>query len=432
MEAAIRLSDMYTFSLGNKPILVVNKYDVIKEVVTCISHDLAKPYSGLDLESLFGNGIVTSNGQIWAHQRKILAPQLFTDKVKAMTNLIEESALMLIESWKDVIDGEGGEADIKIDDYLQKFSGEVISRACFGSSYAEGEQLFQKLAALQKVTTKKGFSLGIPGMGYIPTKHNRRSWELQGDVRELILKLLKQKKEANLEKNMLGVILEGAQSSNNSSLDTIDKFTIDNCKSIYFAGSESTATTASWCLMLLAANQEWQQRVREEVVRVCRGKTIDSDSLRDMKQLTMVINESLRLYPAVPVMAREALKELEFAGTRIPKGVTIWILVIALHTDPNIWGPDSYQFKPERFANGTSGACKLPHLFMPFGFGPRICLGLNLAMVELKILLAHILSNFSISLSPKYVHSPSMNLVLEPRNGVHLVIKRLDRHVAAS
>lgn len=81
-----------------------------------------------------------------------------------MTDLVEQSTLMLIDSWKGLIDAEGGKADIKIDDYLKKFSGEVISRACFGSSYAEGEQLFQKFAALQQVISNKGFSLGIPGM----------------------------------------------------------------------------------------------------------------------------------------------------------------------------------------------------------------------------------------------------------------------------
>lgn len=139
----------------------------------------------------------------------------------------------------------------------------------------------------------------------------------------------------------------------------------------------------------------------------------------------MVINESLRLYPPVGVLAREALNELEFAKTRIPKGVTIWMMITTLHTNPDNWGLDSYEFKPERFANGTTGACKLPHLFVPFGFGPRICLGLNLAMIELKILLSLILSNFSLSLSPNYVHAPKMNLVLEPGNGVHLVIEKL-------
>lgn len=82
-----------------------------------------------------------------------------------MVDLVQQSALMLIDSWKGVMDGEGGKlADIKIDNYLKKFSGDVISRACFGSSYAQGEQLFQKLGALQQVIANKGFAQGIPGM----------------------------------------------------------------------------------------------------------------------------------------------------------------------------------------------------------------------------------------------------------------------------
>ncbi|KAH6804138.1 hypothetical protein C2S51_032385 [Perilla frutescens var. frutescens] len=424
-EWRLQYGDTYLFSLGNMPVLVVNNYDVVKEVVTCTSHDLGRPsYLAKDLDSLLGNGIVTSNGTFWAYQRKILAPELFFDKVEGMANLIQRSALMLIDTWKGIIEAQGGRADIKIDDYLRKFSGDVISRACFGSSYAEGELLFQKLKALQEVTAN--VSVGIPGMRYIPTKHNRRGWELQRDLRELIMKLINRKNEANLEKNMLQRILEGAQSSNlNLRPDAIEKFMIDNCKNIYLAGYETTAITATWCLMLLASNPEWQHRARDEVIRVCKGQVPDSGSIKQMKQLTMVINESLRLYPPVTVLAREALNELEFANTRIPKGVAIWILVTTLHTDPAIWGPDSYQFKPERFANGTTGACKLPYLFMPFGVGPRVCLGLNLAMVELKMLLALILSNFSFSLSPNYVHAPVSKLNLEPRDGVDLVIERL-------
>lgn len=140
----------------------------------------------------------------------------------------------------------------------------------------------------------------------------------------------------------------------------------------------------------------------------------------------MVIYESLRLYTGAHIASRYAINDLEFANIRIPKGVIIWTMTTTLHTDPNIWGPDSYKFKPERFANGISGACKLPHLFTPFGYGTRICLGQNLAMVELKILCAHMLSNFSLSLSPKYVHRPIVNVHLKPGNGVDLVIEKLE------
>lgn len=139
----------------------------------------------------------------------------------------------------------------------------------------------------------------------------------------------------------------------------------------------------------------------------------------------MTINESLRLYPPVSVVSREALKDMKFGNINVPTGVNLWALVTTLHTDPENWGPDSYEFNPERFGNGITGACKFPHLYMPFGVGPRVCLGQNLALVELKILISMILSRFSISLSPNYVHSPLLNLVIEPRFGVDLLVKEL-------
>ena len=139
----------------------------------------------------------------------------------------------------------------------------------------------------------------------------------------------------------------------------------------------------------------------------------------------MVIHEALRLYPPVSVVSREAFKDLRFGNIFVPKGVNIWTMVLTLHTDPENWGPDSYKFNPERFSNGISGACKIPHLYMPFGVGPRVCLGQNLAMVELKILMALILSKFSVSLSPKYDHKPAIRLVIEPEHGVNLLVREL-------
>lgn len=139
----------------------------------------------------------------------------------------------------------------------------------------------------------------------------------------------------------------------------------------------------------------------------------------------MVIHESLRLYPPVTVVSREAFKDLKFGVIHVPKEVTVWTMVLTLHTDPKIWGGDAYEFNPERFSNGITSACKLSHLYMPFGVGPRVCLGQNLAMVELKILIAMILFRFSISLSPKYVHKPAISLVIEPEHGVDLLVREL-------
>ncbi|KAH7515577.1 hypothetical protein FEM48_Zijuj10G0041400 [Ziziphus jujuba var. spinosa] len=203
----------------------------------------------------------------------------------------------------------------------------------------------------------------------------------------------------------------------------MDTFIVDNCKNIYFAGYETTVSSAMWTL--LAINSQWQGKARAEVLEICGGQMPDANMLRNMKILTMVIQESQRLYPPAPVLSREAFEGVKFRGIDVPKGINIWISTIALHYDEEIWGSDANTFNPKRFANGVNGSCKSPHVYVPFGSGPRICVGQHLAMFELKILLALMLSNFSFSLSPKYNHSPCLKAAMEPKDGVNLIIRKL-------
>ncbi|OAY23979.1 cytochrome P450 714C2 isoform X2 [Manihot esculenta] len=416
---------VFVYSLGNLQIVNLHQPELVKEFTTCVSLDLGKTSLQLDdLGPLLGQGIVASNGAFWSHQRKIIAPELYMEKIKGMVNLITESANALLNSWKSMIERDGGMADIKVDEGLGSFSADVISRACFGSNYYKGEKIFLKLKDLLKASSKKDLAVGIPGMRYLPTKSNREAWALEKEIRNLILKVVKERQEAADEKDLLQMILEGAKNSNLSREET-DRFIVDNCKNVYMAGWETTTVSASWCLMLLAINQEWQDRVRAEVLEICGGSMLDSDMIRKMKLLNAVIHETLRLYPPVPVIAREALKDMKLGNINVPKGVNIWTTVLLLHTDPEIWGSDSYKFNPERFANGIAGVCKYPFFYMPFGVGPRVCLGQNLAIVELKIVLALILSNFSFTISPRYVHSPIFNLVIKPEHGVNLWVKKL-------
>ncbi|GKU91594.1 hypothetical protein SLEP1_g5450 [Rubroshorea leprosula] len=416
----------FMFSLGNIQILHMIHPDVVKEIITCTSLDLGKPsYQHKERGPLLGQGILTSNGAIWAHQRKVLAPELYMEKVKGMIKLMADSSITLVNSWKSQIESGGGVADIKIDNCMRSFSGDVISRACFGSNYAKGEEIFLKLRALQEAMSKKVLASGIPGMRYLPTKSNREAWKLEKDIRRLILNVVKERKEASSEKDLLQMVLEGATTGSELGQDAIDRFIVDNCKNIYLAGYETTAVSVTWTLMLLALHPDWQERVRAEVSTICGGQLPDSDMIRKMKTLTMVINESLRLYPPVAVISREALKDMKFGGIHVPKGVNIWTLLVTLHQDPDIWGPDAHEFNPERFSNGVTGACKLPHVYMPFGVGPRTCLGQNFAMAELKIVVALLVSNFSLTLSPKYRHSPALRLVIEPEHGVHLLVRKL-------
>ncbi|KAM7496332.1 hypothetical protein LguiA_020746 [Lonicera macranthoides] len=312
--------EVLMFSLANTQALYVTKPELVREICTYTSLALGKPrYQEKAFGFLLGQGVITSNGPHWAHQKRIIAPELYREKVKVV---------------------------------------------------------------------------------------NERN-------------------EAGHKKDLLQMILQGAKNSDMNE-DLIDHFIVDNCKNMYMAGYETIATAAKWCLMLLASNLEWQERVRAEILQVCKDQLPNDDMIQKMKQLTMVINESLRLYPPGPIVSREALEDMRLGNLYVPKSVVLWIVLPTLLTDPEIWGPDSYKFNPDRFANGVSGACKLPQMYIPFGGGHRACIGQNLALVELKILITLILSNFSLSLSPKYVHSPVHNVVIEPKYGVNLLLKKFE------
>ncbi|KAF6172641.1 hypothetical protein GIB67_041964 [Kingdonia uniflora] len=351
-----------------------------------------------------------------------------------MVSIIVSSTTTLLKSWDNKIEFEGGIGHIKVDEDLRSLSADIISRICFGSNYSKGKEICLKLKALHKAMSRKGLLIGVPGLrelhyikysiSYLPTKNNREMWNIEKEIRLLILQVIKERQKAKSEMDLLQSILDG---STNGELGgyKADDYIIDNCKNICFAGHETVATSASWILMLLASHPEWQARVRDEVIQACGGCLPNIDMIRKMKTLTMVIQEALRLYPPAPFVTREVFTDMQFGDTHVPKGVVLWIPLISMHKDPTIWGPDVHMFNPDRFAQGIRNACNPSQAYIPFGIGPRVCAGQNLAMFELKITLALILSNFLFTFSPQYCHSPSFKLVIEPGRGVDLLIRKV-------
>ncbi|CAL0299177.1 unnamed protein product [Lupinus luteus] len=440
---------IFMYSTGTKQHLYIENSEIIKDMNLHTSLDLGRPsYLTKTLKPMLGSGIFRVNGLQWSFQRNLIGPEFFLSKIKNMVDLMEESATKIIQKWEGrIAENEDGIAEIVIEEDLKVLTADIISKTCFGTSYAQGVQIFTMLATMQATLSKPSILFGFLNLRYLPTKENKEMWKLEKEVDKLILKVIHDREVENengvngKHNDMLQTLLDGAANAVNANSNGKGSFKlrkheknqliIDICKTIYFAGSETSALAVSWTLLLLALHPDWQERVRAEIVETfCNTfprSVNDMDKLRKLKVLTMVIQESLRLYGPAVQSAREILGDMKLGELILPKGINIWLFLPALHRDPNNWGPDAWEFKPERFAGGVSAACKYPQCYIPFGLGSRICLGQNLAMVEIKVVLSLLLSNFAFKLSPNYQHCPVYNMLLMPKYGIKLLVSKVDK-----
>ncbi|TKW26683.1 hypothetical protein SEVIR_3G206300v4 [Setaria viridis] len=421
--------ETYLYWLRRRPALYVSDPELIREIGRCVSLDLGKPtYLQKGQEPLFGRGVLKANGAEWHRQRKLIAPEFYMAKVKGMVELMVDAAQPLLRSWEGkVAAAPGGVAEVDVDDDIRSFSFDVISRACFGGDYSRGREIFLRLRALSGLMSETSVIFTIPSLRHLPTEKNRRIWRLTQEIRSLILQLASERRRAGAgaaAPDFLGSIIENSRGQPRA-----DDFVVDNCKNIYFAGHETSAVTATWCLMLLAAHPEWQDRARAEVLEVCGGAAgaaaPDFDAVARMRTVHAVVLETLRLFPPSSFVVREAFRDMQLGKLRAPRGTYLFVPVSTMHHDAAIWGPTARRFDPGRFRDGVAAACKHPQAFMPFGLGARTCLGQNLALVEVKALVALVLSRFAVALSPDYRHAPAFRFIIEPEFGLRLLVRRL-------
>jgi len=227
--------------------------------------------------------------------------------------------------------------------------------------------------------------------------------------------------------DLLGLLLESnmKESKGNAKLGLSTEDVIEECKLFYFAGTEATSLLLTWTLIVLSMHAEWQERAREEVLNHFGRARPDFDRLSRLKIVTMILYEVLRLYPPVIYLNRRTYKEMELGGIKYPAGVDLLLPLLFIHHDPTIWGTDASEFNPERFSEGISNATNYQTAFFPFGWGPRICIGQNFALLEAKMALCTILQCFSFELSPSYTHAPYTVITLHPEHGAQVKLKKL-------
>ncbi|KAD2804337.1 hypothetical protein R6Q59_030139 [Mikania micrantha] len=413
---------------GPQPELVVTEPELLKEIMSVREISMGKQDMGPTLTKIFGGGLVFSQGDKWAKQRKLATHVFNGERLKNIVPALIESVDMMLKRWKD----EGTE-EKEVYQEFRMMTSEVISRIVFGSSYEEGKQIFQKLGELSQSAAKSLYKTRLPGFGKILNiKEDLETNKLVADIRDIIMKMIRNReKMMNSEDEdgsmtgYLGILLK-AHHDNDESYKLSIQDVIDECKTFYIAGHGTTSLLLSWVTLLLGIHTEWQEKAREEVQEVFGNQSPSSEGLSRLKIMGMIINETLRLYPPAISITRKVFKETRVGNLVLPPNLNIQIPSLALHQDPRIWGEDAHLFKPERFSEGVANAVNNnPGAFLPFGYGPRNCVGSNFAINEAKITLSMILKRYRFTISPNYVHEPVQHLTLRPKSGVQIMFQAL-------
>ncbi|XP_020255733.1 cytochrome P450 72A15-like [Asparagus officinalis] len=421
------LGNMCFYWVFTSPKIIIRDPELIKEVLTnkCGQFRQLPLAPSLRLTG----GVSLLDGDEWAQHRSIINPAFHQNKLKEMVPEFCTSCSDMIERWRNLVSHRGSvELDVWIE--LKNMTADVISRTAFGSSYNEGRRIFELQEEQLELVMLAHKLPHIPGFRFIPTKNNLRRYWVNKEIKIMLRDLIQKKEQAMKQgkcdyKDLLGLML----SSNKQAHRDMKGLTIDEvmeeCKLFYFAGHETTSVLLTWTMVLLSMYPLWQSRAREEVREICGREMPSYESIGQLKIVNMILHEALRLYPPVPAQYRYLYSQTKLGGFSLPGGTDLILPTIFIHHDPEIWGEDAEEFKPERFSDGVLKATNHQFAFFPFGWGPKTCIGQNFALIEARIALAMILRHFFFELSPSYVHSPFSFITVQPQHGAPLILHQL-------
>uniref|UniRef100_A0ACD5VLE3 Uncharacterized protein n=1 Tax=Avena sativa TaxID=4498 RepID=A0ACD5VLE3_AVESA len=415
---------------GPLPKVTISDPDLAKEVMSNkFGHFEKTKFPALS--KLLAEGLASIEGDKWAKHRRILNPAFQLEKVKRMLPAFSACCEDLVRRWTESLSSDGS-CELDVWPELQNLTGDVISRTAFSSNYLEGRRIFELQSEQSKRLMTNIQKILIPGYLSMPTENNKRMSEINKEIelilRGLVGKRIQEMKEGQSTKDdLLGLLLDSnmrdVDEHGQSSMGMTIEDVIEECKLFYFAGMETTSVLLTWTIIVLSMHPEWQDRAREEVTGLFGKNKPEYEGLNQLKTVTMILYEVLRLYPPAITFNRKTYKEMKIGGITYPAGVMIELPVMFIHHDPDIWGSDVHEFNPERFAQGVSKASKNPGAFLPFGWGPRICIGQNFALLEAKMAISMIIQHFEFELAPSYSHAPHTVITMQPMHGAQINLR---------
>lgn len=404
-----------------RELVVCNKPDVVREAFQANHETLQRksPQMRHALEPLLGDGLFVSDTATWAKRRKVVAPIIHGSRVPGFAPIMVDTIMEKRAEW--AAHKNGAEIDALAE--MAHLTAEIICRTIFGRQLGRNyaSEVVQGFSDYQKYIDQVDMisMFGLPE--WLPRFRGnaiRKSKERILSVLDEIIDSYQAQKEAG-EASVIGGLLEARDEDGNPlSRDAIR----NEAAVIFMAGHETTANTLAWTWYLLSQSPKVAKRLHKELNEVLGDRTPDFKDVANLPYTRAIIEESLRLYPPVPILAREAMADTVISGKPIPKGSLVMVVPWLMHRNPGLWEkPDA--FWPERFLKKKT---KKPNKYgyVPFSIGPRICAGLQFGLTEAILSLAILARDFDLRLVPGTDVQPVCRLTLRPGDKLPMTVHR--------
>lgn len=363
---------------------------------------------------IFGNGLVFANNELWISQRRIMNPMFRKQAVDSYFDNMMHHTNEMIGGWQKTAG-----TSINAHQELNSLTVSIATDTLFGGNLnQESIQVLLNNMDLMLKENKRRVSSGFSPPFWIPLPSNRKLKRAITEYDQIVANVIEKRLKAEDESHsMIDLLLHSKDEETGKSLDF--QQVIDEVKLFFVAGTDTSANGLTWLLYLLCQNPEAEVKLRTELDEQLAGKVPEIGDLGKLPYMMQVIYEALRLYPPAWLFSRTNVEEEVVEGCTIKKKGNIFISTYMLHRNPKYW-KDPEVFNPDRFENVD--VTKLTS-YIPFGFGPRRCIGERFGMMEIQLVLIRLLQSFTWKMDQSIVVEPAFESTLFPQNGLWLFVE---------
>ena len=409
------LGEIFWFDFYLRRIFVITDLEAIRHILQVNHRNYHKSPAYGQLKLALGNGLVTSEGDFWRRQRRIIQPVFHKRNLRGLYALMQEET----ENYCRRLDGRRGQA-LDMAQEMMAVTANIALRTLFSTQNPTDQaEMYRIMSEAQEwIMYRTTHPLFIP-LAWLAPRHRRFLRDMR-KMDDLVYGMIEARRRADdYPDDLLSMLLHARDADTGEAMT--DRQIRDEVLTLFAAGHETSATAMSWTLWLLSRHPEVAQRLEAELDEVLGGRLPEWDDLPRLKWTQQVLQESMRLYPPAYAIGRQALAADELCGYHVPPRSIMFISIYALHRHPRYYArPD--RFDPEHFAEAA--VRERPRLsYIPFGAGPRMCVGNHFAMIEMTLLLAALWQRFRFEPVPDHPVEPNPLVTLKPKYGIRMVVR---------